>query len=61
MRFGIDRPAVSVDPVDYVLREFSAREAEEIEVRIDNGAKALDSMILAGVVAAMNQYNREMP
>jgi PTH1 family peptidyl-tRNA hydrolase len=58
LRFGIGRPEPDISPVDWVLRDFSAAEEAELEQRIPTAAEAVGSILIDGVVPAMNRYNR---
>ncbi len=59
MRFGIGRPPEDVDPVEYVLAPFPTTDREFVEERVAAGAQAIEVVLLEGVVAAMNRFNRE--
>ena len=59
MRFGIGRPPEDVDPVEYVLAPFPPTDREFVEERVAAGAHAIEVVLLEGVVAAMNRFNRE--
>jgi PTH1 family peptidyl-tRNA hydrolase len=59
LRFGVDRPADAMETAEYVLQDFSAREEHELETHIDTAVDALDTMLVEGVVPAMNRYNRQ--
>jgi PTH1 family peptidyl-tRNA hydrolase len=59
LRFGVDRPADAMETAEYVLQDFSAREEHELETHIDAAVDALDTMLIEGVVPAMNRYNRQ--
>jgi len=58
LRFGIGRPEPDIGPVDWVLRDFSTAEEAELEQRIPIAAEAVGSILIDGVVPAMNRYNR---
>jgi PTH1 family peptidyl-tRNA hydrolase len=59
MRFGIGRPEAEIDPVSWVLDAFSTAEEIELEKRIPVAAEAVRSILIDGVVASMNRYNRD--
>jgi PTH1 family peptidyl-tRNA hydrolase len=59
LRFGIGRPEPEIDPVDWVLRAFSSAEETALEERIPLAAEAVGSILIDGVVASMNRYNRD--
>lgn len=58
IRVGISRPAHS-GAVNYVLGRWSPEERAELPRVIDRAASALLGTVEDGVVAAMNQFNRE--
>lgn len=59
LRFGVDRPPEAVGTADYVLQDFPAREERELDTHLDTAVEALDTMLVEGVVPAMNRYNRQ--
>ena len=58
LRFGIGRPEPEIDPVDWVLRAFSSAEEAALAEQIPLAAEAIGSILIDGVVASMNRYNR---
>lgn len=57
LRVGIGRPPGRMDPMDYVLQDFSADEETLMaEVRA-RAASALERWLQDGIVAAMNEFN----
>lgn len=61
LRFGIDRPPPGVDTVEHVLMPFSDSESDRLDGLIDAAAAAVESVLVDGVVPAMNRFNREAP
>ncbi len=59
LRFGVGRPAAGSDTVEYVLEPFSAEEERALPALVDRAVRALQAVLLAGLPAAMNRYNRE--
>jgi peptidyl-tRNA hydrolase len=58
---GIAMPP-GMDPVDYVLLDFSPTEKTAIEEAIAKAGEAVPFMLKEGLAAAMNKYNqREAP
>ena len=57
VRLGIGRPPGRQDPADWVLREFSASERKELDLHIERGADAVESLIADGLAATQNLYN----
>ncbi|RLC94914.1 MAG: aminoacyl-tRNA hydrolase [Chloroflexi bacterium] len=57
IRVGIGRPPHGVDPVDYVLSNFSSDEAATVEAAIVAVGEATASILRDGAQAAMNRYN----
>ncbi|MBW2715181.1 MAG: aminoacyl-tRNA hydrolase [Deltaproteobacteria bacterium] len=58
LRFGIGRPEGEIDTVDWVLDTFSEEEEAALGERIAVAAEAVGSILVDGVVASMNRYNR---
>ena len=59
LRFGIGRPPVGLDPIDYVLAPFDAAEAAALPERLAAAADAVEVVLAEGVGRAMNQFNRD--
>jgi PTH1 family peptidyl-tRNA hydrolase len=60
LRLGISRPPGQMDPVAYVLQNFTPAEAELKEMVLNQAADAALAFIREGMQAAMNQYNGEV-
>jgi len=60
LRLGISRPPGQMDPVAYVLQNFTPAEAELKEMVLNQAADAALTFIREGMQAAMNQYNGEV-
>jgi PTH1 family peptidyl-tRNA hydrolase len=59
LRLGIGRPAdPRVDPVDYVLVPFTAREEADWSAVLERAADAVECFLREGIAAAMDRYNR---
>jgi len=58
VRLGIGRPPEGVDPADFVLASFSPEEAEAVWALIDQGAKAVLSLLREGGERTMREFNR---
>jgi PTH1 family peptidyl-tRNA hydrolase len=63
LRFGIGRPPPGspIDPVAWVLQEFSAEEEAALRGAVDAAAHAVLAWARDGVQAAMNAVNRRAP
>ncbi len=59
LRVGIGRPAPGLAEADWVLQAFTDAEEALLEQRIPLAAKAVAAAMRKGVVASMNQYNRD--
>ncbi|HEY7104827.1 MAG TPA: aminoacyl-tRNA hydrolase [Acidimicrobiia bacterium] len=57
VRIGVDKPESKDRGVDHVLRKFSKRDREQIEVTIEQAADAVECIVADGVDAAMNRFN----
>ena len=57
VRFGVGRPPGRQDAADYVLRDFATPERKELEFLIDRAADSVESILVAGLEAAQNEYN----
>ena len=54
VRFGIGRPPGRLDPADYVLRDFSAAEREQLPQLLASCADAVTALLEHGLGAAQN-------
>lgn len=57
IRIGVGRPPGRTEAADHVLREFSKRERELIEVAVEEAADAALAVVREGVEAAQNRFN----
>ena len=57
IRIGIGRPASDLDPVDYVLSDFSPSEMAVMEDAIVCVGEAVPCLLEKGLEAAMNEFN----
>jgi peptidyl-tRNA hydrolase, PTH1 family len=57
VRLGIGRPPGSQNPADFVLRRFSAKEREEIDVIAIQAVDAILMLISDGLEATQNRYH----
>jgi PTH1 family peptidyl-tRNA hydrolase len=57
VRIGVDKPESKDRGVDHVLRKFSKRDREQIDVTIEQAADAVECIVADGVDAAMNRFN----
>ncbi len=58
LRFGIGRPEAETSTVDWVLDAFTKAEEAALEEQMPVAAEAIGSILVDGVVPAMNRYNR---
>jgi PTH1 family peptidyl-tRNA hydrolase len=61
VRLGVGRPPGRQDPADFVLRPFAERELADVELLVDDGADAVRALILDGLEAAQDRFNRSGP
>ncbi len=57
LRIGIGRPPGRMDPVDFVLQNFSADEEPVIEEALERAVAAIETWLAEGIEAAMERYN----
>jgi PTH1 family peptidyl-tRNA hydrolase len=57
MRVGIGRPPGKMDPVDFVLQEFTKAEKDQLQQVLDRARQAVCTYIASGLETAMNQFN----
>jgi len=58
VRVGIDRPPARIDPASYVLKPWSAQQRSELDDAVNYAADASVSLMVAGLEATQNRYNR---
>ncbi len=61
LRVGIDRPPGRMDPADYVLRPFAGDEKAVFAAVLERAVAAIELWLAEGIVAAMDEFNREVP
>jgi PTH1 family peptidyl-tRNA hydrolase len=61
LRIGIGRPPGRMDPAAFVLQDFNRDEAAELDALLDRAGQAIDMFLTAGITAAMNQFNTNLP
>lgn len=57
LRFGIGRPNVPMDTVNFVLGRFSPDEEKELGGHLDRAAQAVETFLAEGAAIAMNRFN----
>ncbi|MGH9024736.1 MAG: aminoacyl-tRNA hydrolase [Acidimicrobiia bacterium] len=57
VRIGVGKPVTKERGADHVLRGFSKRERDEIDVTLEQAADAIELIAADGVAAAMNRFN----
>ena len=60
IRFGIGRPEVPMDTVDYVLGKFSKEELHLIDDAVEKAADACEDWLTKPFLQVMNTYNAYM-
>lgn len=58
VRMGIGRPPKRVDPVDFLLDDFSRSELSRVEEMIDTAANAIIQLLNRPLDVVMNEFNR---
>jgi PTH1 family peptidyl-tRNA hydrolase len=61
LRVGIDRPPSHVDPADYVLHPFDREQQPLVAGVVERAVAAVELWLAAGIVAAMDEFNRAAP
>ena len=57
IKIGVGSPPAQWDMADWVLSKFSPADEKEINAAISKAEKALETMIISGVDAAMSDFN----
>jgi peptidyl-tRNA hydrolase, PTH1 family len=57
LRIGIGRPPGRMDPADFVLRNFTPAEREELPLVLGRSADATRALVTAGLAAAQNEFH----
>jgi PTH1 family peptidyl-tRNA hydrolase len=60
LKFGVGRPMPGQDAAEYVLSPFSAEELVAVEAAMDRAVDALECLVMNGLDAAMNRFNKEL-
>jgi PTH1 family peptidyl-tRNA hydrolase len=60
LKVGIGRPPKGVDPVEYVLEPFNSIQQFELDRILSQATESLLVMLLEGIEAAMNRYQRKL-
>jgi peptidyl-tRNA hydrolase, PTH1 family len=61
VRIGVGRPPGRREAADHVLRPFAKREQPEVDVLVEEAADAVEALILEGLAAAQDRFNRSAP
>lgn len=61
VRVGIGRPPGRMDPARYVLRPFGTTERPHLELTVDRGADAVESLLVDGLDQAQNAFHAAAP
>jgi PTH1 family peptidyl-tRNA hydrolase len=61
VRVGVGRPPGRQDPADFVLKNFTERERPEVEVLLQEAADAVMAIVIEGLPAAQDRFNRRRP
>lgn len=58
VRLGVGRPPGRKDAADHVLDRFTKAERDDVELLIEEGADAVETLIRQGLTAAQDRHNR---
>jgi PTH1 family peptidyl-tRNA hydrolase len=58
VRLGVGRPPGRKDAADHVLDRFTKAERDDVELLIEEGADAVETLILHGLTSAQDRHNR---
>jgi PTH1 family peptidyl-tRNA hydrolase len=61
VRLGVGRPPGSKDAADHVLDRFTKAEREDVELLVEAGADAVETLLREGLSAAQDRHNRGGP
>lgn len=61
IRVGVGRPPAGMDPVDFVLLDFTPAERPIVEEAIARVGEAVPFILSEGLSAAMNRFNQRQP
>jgi PTH1 family peptidyl-tRNA hydrolase len=61
LRLGVGRPPGRKDAADHVLDRFTRSERDDVELLIEEGADAVETLIRHGLAAAQDRHNRSGP
>lgn len=61
LRFGVGRPPLGVDPVDWVLRPFGQEDERCLRRAVPRAAQAVRSLLEEGLARAMDRFNGPYP
>ena len=61
VRLGVGRPPGRKDAADHVLDTFTKAERDEVELLIEEGADAVETLIREGLSSAQERHNRSGP
>ena len=58
LRFGVGRSPTGADTADHVLQGFARDEEDLLPERLEEAARAVAVVVVEGIAAAMNRFNR---
>ncbi|MDP9432040.1 MAG: aminoacyl-tRNA hydrolase [Actinomycetota bacterium] len=61
IRVGIGRPPGRMDPADFVLRNFSAAEREQLPLLLERAADAVEALLGDGLERTQNVFHADTP
>ena len=57
VRIGVGKPPSKEHGADHVLRRVSKAERTELDIKVQEGADAVEAIVTDGMAAAMTKYN----
>lgn len=60
LRIGIGRPPGRMDPMDYVLKKFTEKDREDLDLLLNTVVESIEVLLTEGIDKAMTMYNHSV-